>query len=453
MRHNPTQPHERPRDYRAIAYAVIGLVVFCLVVFGWLAIMMPQQLVIFFQAIGALIIAACFIGMCIGAIGLYNQWGARYAAEADQRAAFKRAEVQTAPYATSYHYELNTATTTADPALLTSPVDVLKPLNEWLDWIDAQPHTLLGGKTKAGKTWLATALLERRIDQGADIFVIDPHSSDWMGLPTAGGRNVDSLRAALQAVRAEYDRRMAQREEHKRRTGRELPHDYFTPLYVLIDEANDLYSKLAADWKDIVREMASGSRKVSMGLLMLAQSPLVEDLGISGAMRENFSRIALDERIVQSMIDNERDKPRKLALQAAFTSLDWPAAAIIGTQVWLLDRRGLAPGQASAAVRIWAGWDYANNQEVLTLSPTNAVPNALPNANVPNEKFHALGAEVSNVPKVQDVPISADERVMITSLNGKLKPSAIAKRLPGYTATNYKTFRAKVDQVLSEKEQ
>lgn len=453
MRQLPTQPHERPRDNRAIAYAVIGLVVFCLVVFAWLAIMMPQQLVIFFQALGALIIVACLIGILIGAIGLYNQWAARHAAEADKRAAFKRAEVQTAPYATSYHYEVNTATTAGEQLALPAPIDVLKPLNEWLEWVDAQPHTLLGGKTKAGKTWLATALLERRIDNGSDIFIIDPHSSDWMGLPTAGGKDIKKMRAALLAVRAEYDRRMAQREEHKRRSGRELPHDYFTPLTVLIDEANDLYAKLASDWKDIVKEMASGSRKVSMGLLMLAQSPLVEDLGITGAMRENFSRIALDDRIVQGMIDNERDKPRKDALNAMFKSLDWPAAAHIGPLVWLLDRRGLAPGNASASVRMWGGWDYTRNEEVLTISPTNEVQNAFGSSNEPNEKVRALGAEVSSVLKVQDVPISADERAFITSLNGKLKPSAIAKRLPGYTAANYKTFRAKVDQVLSEEVQ
>jgi DNA helicase HerA-like ATPase len=75
-------------------------------------------------------------------------------------------------------------------------------------WIDEQPHTLLGGRTKAGKTWLATALLERRIDNGCDVFVIDPHSSDWMGLPTAGGSGIPERRDALKAVMHEYTRRM-----------------------------------------------------------------------------------------------------------------------------------------------------------------------------------------------------------------------------------------------------
>ena len=128
MRQLPTQPHERPRDSRAIAYAVIGLVVFCLVVFGWLAVAIPQQLAIFFQALGALVITACAIGMLIGAIGLYNQWAAGHAAAADKQAALKRAEVQTAPYATNYHYEVNTATTAGEQLALPAPIDVLKPL-------------------------------------------------------------------------------------------------------------------------------------------------------------------------------------------------------------------------------------------------------------------------------------------------------------------------------------
>jgi hypothetical protein len=84
---------------------------------------------------------------------------------------------------------------------------------------------------------------------------------------------------------------------------------------------------------------------VGISLLLLAQSPLVEDLGISGAVRENFSRIALDERTVQTMIDSEREKERKAALQAAFREMDRPAAAQIG------HRCGCSIGVASHLAR------------------------------------------------------------------------------------------------------
>jgi hypothetical protein len=216
-----------------------------------------------------------------GALIVWRRLGWRESIAAHYAILMKRAEVQVAPLASSFHYEVGAGASEALPAL-PAPIDVVKPMAEWMSWVDDQPHTLLGGKTRAGKTWLVTALLERRIDSGADIFILDPHSSDWMGLPTAGGSGGNERREALK----------------------------------------------------------------------------VEDLGISGAMRENFSRIALDERTVQTMIDAERDRERKAALQAAFRAMDRPAAAQIGAQTWLLDRRGLQPGQASSSARVWAGWDF-----------------------------------------------------------------------------------------------
>jgi hypothetical protein len=77
-----------------------------------------------------------------------------------------------------------------------------------------------------------------------------------------------------------------------------------------------LLEEHGAEWKTVLKQISSGARKIGISLLLLAQSPLVEDLGISGAMCENFSRIALDERTVQTMIDGERDRERKQALQA-----------------------------------------------------------------------------------------------------------------------------------------
>jgi len=308
----------------------------------------------------------------LAALGMFNRWAGRAAAYADKEIAHTRAKVQVAPLATSFHYALNNEAGEAALAL-PSPIDVIKPMAEWMAWIDEQPHTLLGGKTKAGKTWLATALLERRIESGSDVFILDPHSSDWMGLPTAGATTLER-REALKAILNEYLRRMAQREAHKRQSGHELPHDYFDPLTVLIDEANALLEEHGAEWKTVLKQISSGARKIGIGLLLLAQSPLVEDLGISGAMRENFSRIALDERTVQTMIDGERDRDRKQALQQAFRTMDRPAAAQIGAQTWLLDRRGLQPGQASSSVRVWAGWDFANGRRIASKFEDLMVP-------------------------------------------------------------------------------
>lgn len=381
-----------------------------------------------------------------GLMGVHNRWASKPAAYADKEIAHTRAKVQIAPLASSFTYHTEASTT--PPLALPEPIDVIKPMAEWMPWIDEQPHTLLGGKTKAGKTWLATALLERRIDAGCDIFIVDPHSSDWMGLPTAGGSGIPERKAAIKAVLSEYLRRMGIREEHKRQTGRELPHDYFDPLAVLIDESNAMLEELAAEWKTVLKQVASGSRKVGIALLLLAQSPLVEDLGISGAMRENFSRIALDERTVQTLIDSERDRPRKLALQAAFKTMDRPAAAQIGAQVWLLDRRGLSPGNASAGARIWAGWDFNQGCQVLSNSPQNAPTAPLPDPRYfGNESNDAVTSPEAGVAPVTTVTMSASEIAQIATLLMTLPTSEVAKKLDGYTPRKYGEFRTKVETV------
>ena len=154
------------------------------------------------------------------------------------------------------------------------------PRERWLQWIDDQPHALLGGRTRAGKTTLATAILAQRLRGGEQVFIIDPHASGWLGLPTAGSAaNPGELARALGVVLAEYIGRMQARDKHKRETGQELPHDHFGRLNVLVDEANSIADELRAEWKTVVKQLASGSRKVGISLLVMAQSPLVEDLG------------------------------------------------------------------------------------------------------------------------------------------------------------------------------
>jgi hypothetical protein len=241
---------------------------------------------------------------------------------------------------------------------------------------------------------------------------------------------------------------MGIREEHKRRTGHELPHDYFDPLCVLIDESNAMLDELAAEWRTVLKQVASGSRKVGISLLLLAQSPLVEDLGISGAMRENFSRIALDDRTVQLLIDSERDKSRKQALQAAFKTMDRPAAAQIGAMVWLLARRGLSPGSAASTAQIWAGWDFANGRQASSVSPQHAVTEPLQQAaQFDNDVAEAVISPGAGVATVATVAMSAAEIAQIASLLMTLPTSEVAKKLDGYNARNYREMKQKVETV------
>jgi hypothetical protein len=369
MRHDP-----QPRARVPIGLVAAAVIVACLVV-GALIFIFWHEWVAFAAAYPLaadllrfiLFAAPVSLGVGYGAAGLmgvHNRWSSRPAAYADKEIALTRAKVQIAPLAQTFTYHTE-ATTPAQFESATQIV-VVKPLSEWLDWVDAQPHTLLAGRTKAGKTHTATALLARRLRAGETVYIIDPHSSAWLGLPTLGSvgmlptgkPDTAALNAALLAVASEYVSRMRSRDEHKQATGDELPHTHFGRLTVLIDEANYIADVLPTFWREFIKALASGGRKVGIAIVCLAQSPLVEDIGISGSMRANFARLALDDQTVKQLIGtDEKDGERKKALHAALVGRELPAASTIDAQVWLLDRRGLEAGSAPANAHalVWPG--------------------------------------------------------------------------------------------------
>lgn len=320
-------------------------------------------------------------------------------------AAIEAARRPAVPASLNYSPRIETIDATPEPApaLLAVTPDVQMPRDRWMRWLDEQPHALLGGRTRAGKTTTATAILAERLRSRETVFIIDPHSSGWMGLPTAGSAsNKGELARALGAVLGEYIRRMQARERHKQNTGQELPHGHFGRLTVVIDEANALADELRVEWKTVIKQLASGSRKVGISLLVLAQSPLVEDLGISGGMRENFARLALDDRSVQLLIDGERDKARKDALRAALVGVERPAAAQIGNQVWLLERGDLTPGSApeGAHQQVWRGWDFASGRrspvsDEVSVSVSETIPKLTRNASETPETSFTVTPELA----------------------------------------------------------
>ena len=93
----------------------------------------------------------------------------------------------------------------------------------------------------------------------------------------------------------EYIRRMQARDMHKAHHRAGTGDDHFGRLTVLIDECNAIADELRAEWRTVCKQLASGSRKVGISLICLAQSPLVEDLGISGgcARTSHASRLTI----------------------------------------------------------------------------------------------------------------------------------------------------------------
>jgi hypothetical protein len=251
----------------------------------------------------------------------------------------------------------------------------------WLGWLDRQPHALFAAKTGEGKSTIAKYGLKPRVDAGEDVFIIDPHSSGWFALPgVGGGENWQEVEAAMMAVYAEYKNRAAERERYRRETGDEMDAHHFSRLTVLFDEANNaraaferIYAgskRRHSPWPLFAECLSSGARKLGISVWLLVQSALVEDLGLTGAMRQNFTRIALDLYTIRQMVNlEETDKARKEAIYMALPA-QYPATAIMDNKVYLLDRQGITDIQTprNSAACAWQGWDYRGRVPLVTLA-------------------------------------------------------------------------------------
>jgi len=293
-------------------------------------------------------------------------------------------------YSPTFHQAVsNAAPALAAPIEAPAPTIAALPPSEWLAWFDTRPHGLLAAETGGGKSTTAKAILKSRIERGEMVFILDPHSSDWFGLPSiGGGEDWGAVWIGMQVVLAEYVRRLQARDAFLAGTGRELPHNHFPRITVLLDEGNLTYKALSkkpkpgakSPWEQFTPTIGSGARKVSMSGLILVQSALVEDIGLSGSMRQNYTRLALDAATTRLMVRNEEmDQQRKKDLFAALAGLSYPATSVQDGRVVLLDRTGMdrisPPANASAA--LWTE-GYARVESLLRARAARQTPPARP---------------------------------------------------------------------------
>lgn len=264
------------------------------------------------------------------------------------------------------------STTNATP-LLEAPADdpsiTPVPASEWLQWINRQPHVILAGATGKGKTVTAKPIIAPRIEAGEQLLILDPHADYWFGLQVfGGGENWEEISDAIAAVCAEYKARQDAREIYRRSKHGSMPVAAFKRLTVVLDEAfltclhlNTAPKGKATPWESFAEVLGSGARKVNISVIMLTQTANVEDIEISGPLRENFTRIAVDARSIKLMIAREETVPeRKQQLYEALIGLQYPATTVVETSVELLDRTGfdqLPDPHVSAA----NNWDFVRS--------------------------------------------------------------------------------------------
>lgn len=160
----------------------------------------------------------------------------------------------------------------------------------WFDaLLEGEIHTMLVGKTRSGKSYLARAMVTGFTQSGHQVLIIDPHAKpeDWAGLPVVGrGKKYQEIELALENLITEADKRFELLGSQ--------PGYKPAPLEVFIDEARGI-AQHCLSGPEVFKEGSSEWAKIGIRLHLLTQSALVKSLGFEGEgqLRENYNMVYL----------------------------------------------------------------------------------------------------------------------------------------------------------------
>lgn len=207
-------------------------------------------------------------------------------------------------------------------------------------------HLLIATKTGAGKSTLlkAVLLLLLQLHPDASLSIIDPKTTDWLGLQRTSNAvlylsgnedtQLNALANKVDQTFAELQRRKMAKQQAL--INRQSP-PKFTPHYLLIDEWFTLFDKLKR-YKDKelfnkvigqLNEIVAQGRELLCHLILVGQSHLCGEIGFSTNMRRSFEYLCLGanevgfEPIKSALNDFNlfSDKEERERLLAAFNDV------------------------------------------------------------------------------------------------------------------------------------
>lgn len=216
---------------------------------------------------------------------------------------------------------------TGSPALPEPTVQAV-PDSRWRSWLLEAPHLLISGPSGSGKTTLAKVLLGDA-STSADLLILDPHDAagKWPLPAVGGGRDYAAIYATISDLLNEMDWRFKQLQQGQQR---------FTPITVLIDEAPAVALYDQKQWTFLASRLTSEARKIGIRLLILGQSHLVRDLGLSSLVRRNLGLVGLGAQALD-LATEERDSRRRSQLLDLVRSRSYVAAYSYRAQIEVLD--------------------------------------------------------------------------------------------------------------------
>ena len=170
---------------------------------------------------------------------------------------------------------------TEAPERATAPAPDDRP--ELIATLDEQPHRLIIGHTRGGKTTLSHEMATGWARRGERVLVGDPDAAPglWPGCEVRGyGDDVQSIGELLTVVQGEVEARRLARAQGVRR---------FEPLHLVIDEAQDVLPALDGGL-ELMEDVARRGGKLNIRMTVGVQDKQVKTLRLEGksALLRNF---------------------------------------------------------------------------------------------------------------------------------------------------------------------
>lgn len=339
----------------------------------------------------------------------------------------------------------------------------------WIDLRTDTYHIGLYGQTGAGKDTLLRAwfiVLARRNAPELMQFAFLDGKGDWlipqlaalacMAIPPAGGygkKGDAAILAAVKVIDAEAERRQdliraagcTSRDAYVAKTGQPMP------LLVVI--ATDVMTSVAGDVERLLINLVSKARSLGIRVIVSMQTPTGRDTRwrgnlstvLAGALQAGsqdepaMGIPAKDLRYRPSQLPPPQQRPGVFVCRTAGEQL-LVQAPYLGDDDF--DRQcAMLPSRPRAA---------QEEPEDDLLSALLALPSTGNEVTSGYREFSARTSDVTLLPDDEVTPLTGAEIALVTRLlvTG-VKPSEVAKRLPGYSPKRYRLFKAKVDQVAA----
>lgn len=243
---------------------------------------------------------------------------------------------------------------------LPAPAELAPPLRRLVD-VDFI-HLLVVGPSGSGKSTVLCHLIDNERGDSA-VIVLDPHArfNIWPGRADrviGEGRNYEAINQELTALIAQMDRRYNGLESTGQR------------ILIVADEWLSIRDRCAAA-EEFFNTLGSEARKVNMSLVISSISATVDDLAVSGAIRDNLSQLTLSPSLKaknQALLRLSRRESETIELPGPYyrrTPLP-PAAPAEEIDLIGFDAGPVALGPSETELQVWAM--YQQGQSLRAIS-------------------------------------------------------------------------------------